>query len=204
MALPSWVPSYSWMRVKVGLVTSSGSAASRACAMPFTSVVLPVPSSPRSNRSCGGLSRAASLRPTSTVSAPLRVVNSCTWRSATGASLLILLPRGSPSRCALRTLHEPKPVRGNSDRARRQPLQPNITVLGPRTKAKSLRKMRKGIGGQQRVLVAFADSQVCGEAVEKDRGFDGLFRVVLVLRQQPGDHAGEQVAAASLGHARIA
>jgi len=41
----SRAPSYSWIRVKVGLVTSSASAASRAWAMPFTNVVLPVPRS---------------------------------------------------------------------------------------------------------------------------------------------------------------
>ncbi len=86
-------PSYSCSSVKVGLVTSSGSAASRASAMPFTSVVLPVPRSPVKSRSCGGARSAASFRPTAIVSASLRVVNSCTLPASTVASPVILPPR---------------------------------------------------------------------------------------------------------------
>src|SRR5271169_5298914 len=189
------------MSVKVGLVTSSGSAASRAWAMPFTRVVLPVPNSPRNSRSCGGFKRLASLRPTSIVSAPLRVVNWCVRPSATGASLLILLPRGSPSRYPLQSPHERRPVHEGS--SPRQPLQPNITVPGAGVKAKSPRKMRKTVRSEQGVLVLFADREVGSEPVEKDRRFDGALGIVLILREDPGHHAGEQVAAAAFCHARI-
>ena len=59
------VPSYSWISVKVGLVTSSGSAASSASAMPFTSVVLPAPRSPRRIRNFGGVEQLRNAVPDS-------------------------------------------------------------------------------------------------------------------------------------------
>src|SRR4051794_39327185 len=200
MGLPSCVPSYSWINVNVGLVTSSGSAASRACAIPFTRVVLPAPSSPRSKSNCGGLSKAASLRPTSTVSAPLRVVNSCTRPSATGASLLIQQPRGS---ALLGRLFD---CSTNPRRfaVPRQPLQPNITVIGTRAKAKSLRKVQKCVRGQQGVLLSFAHRKICRQAVQENRRFDGCFRLLLVLSQQPRHKPGQHIAASSLRHGGVA
>src|SRR5215831_7831640 len=45
--------------------------------MPFTSVVLPEPSSPRKSRSIGGSKPPASSRPRAMVSSGLAVVNSC-------------------------------------------------------------------------------------------------------------------------------
>src|ERR1700749_2556495 len=159
--------------------------------MPFTRVVLPVPSSPRNSRSCGGFKTPSSLRPTSMVSAPLRVVNWCVRPSATGASLLIQLPRGSPSRFPLQSPHERLPVHGNS--SPRQPLQPNITVPGAGVKAKSPRKLRKTIRSEQGVLVLFADRKVGGEPVEKDCRFDGPLGIILELRQDSRHDAREQV-----------
>src|SRR5579863_3593433 len=61
-------PRYSCTSVKVGLVTSSSAAASKAAAIPLTSVVLPAPRSPRSSTSLGGASKSASVRPKAIVS----------------------------------------------------------------------------------------------------------------------------------------
>ena len=52
-------PRYSWIRVKVGLVTSSALAAWKPSAMPLTMVVFPAPRSPRKKRCC----RASARRP---------------------------------------------------------------------------------------------------------------------------------------------
>jgi len=54
------------------------------------------------------------------------------------------------------------------------------------------------------VLVGLADGEVGGEPVEVDGGLDGAGRVARVLRQQGGYDAGEQVAAAALGHGGVA
>src|SRR6185437_475093 len=64
------------MRVKVGLVTSSSEAASKACAIPLTKVVLPAPRSPRRTTSFAGRSKGASSRPRAIVSSGEDVVNS--------------------------------------------------------------------------------------------------------------------------------
>src|SRR5271170_2835305 len=69
-------PRYSWIRVKVGLVTSSSEAAWKASAMPLTSVVLPAPRSPRSTTIFGGVSIVASVRPRAIVSSGDWVMNS--------------------------------------------------------------------------------------------------------------------------------
>src|ERR1700674_4946240 len=69
-------PRYSWISVKVGLVTSSSEAAWKASAMPLTSVVLPAPRSPRSTTIFGGASIAASVRPRAIVSSGDWVMNS--------------------------------------------------------------------------------------------------------------------------------
>src|SRR5271165_4986821 len=69
------LPSYSCTRVKVGLVTSSGSAASRAWAIPFTSVVLPAPRSPRRKSSVGEESSWAISPPIAMVSLLLLLTN---------------------------------------------------------------------------------------------------------------------------------
>src|SRR5258708_12711139 len=64
-------------RGKGGLVTSSAAAASKAAAIPLTSVVLPAPRSPRSSTSFGAASNAASVRPKAIVSSAECVVISC-------------------------------------------------------------------------------------------------------------------------------
>src|ERR1700733_12097867 len=69
------LPSYSWTRVKVGLVTSSGSAASRTWAIPFTSVVLPAPRSPRRKSNVGEESKWAISPPMAMVSLLLLLTN---------------------------------------------------------------------------------------------------------------------------------
>ena len=61
--------------VKVGLVTSSSAAAPRAAAIPFTSVVLPAPTSPRRITMSGGCSIAAMRSPSASVSSTERVLN---------------------------------------------------------------------------------------------------------------------------------
>ena len=90
------------------------------------------------------------------MSAPLRVVNSWIRPSATGASLLIQLPRGS----VLLGRHFNRSTNPHRFAVPRQPLQPNITVPGAGVKAKSLRKMRKTVRGEQGVLVLFANRKV--------------------------------------------
>jgi len=64
--------------------------------------------------------------------------------------------------------------------------------------------MRKTVRSEQGVLVLFADRKVGSEPVEKDRCLDSALGIVLILREDSGDHAGEQVAAAAFCHARIA
>src|SRR5208337_2353131 len=72
----SW-PRYSWIKVNVGLVTSSCEAAWRPSATPFTSVVLPAPKSPRRTTMRALFSVGASLRPSAIVSSAERVMYSC-------------------------------------------------------------------------------------------------------------------------------
>ena len=61
--------------VNVGLVTSSSLAAPSAAAIPFTSVVLPAPTSPRRITSSGGCSISAIRSPSSSVPSTDRVLN---------------------------------------------------------------------------------------------------------------------------------
>ena len=64
------------------------------------------------------------------------------------------------------------------------------------------------VGGEEGVLVAAdaraADSDIGSEAVEIDGGFDGALGVVGKLSEEAGDHAREEIAAPSFGHARVA
>src|SRR5450432_4173766 len=61
--------------VNVGLVTSSSAAAPRAAAIPFTSVVLPAPTSPRRITNIGGVSISAIRSPSSKVPSTDSVLN---------------------------------------------------------------------------------------------------------------------------------
>src|ERR1700691_6587158 len=111
--------------------------------MPFTSVVLPVPRSPRNSSNCGGLRRPVSLRPTAIVSALLCVVNSYVLPSANDAASVIAEPQRELRRAPL-------------VRRVQCPLQPNIPVFAVSIKTLGARLIRarqlpKRIGGQQRV-----------------------------------------------------
>src|SRR5215469_1414559 len=79
---------YSCRSVKVGLVTSSSSAARRPATMPFVSVVFLVPNSPLSKTSTGGWSVSARARPQATVCSAECVITS----SATRLQLLEQFP----------------------------------------------------------------------------------------------------------------
>ena len=63
--------------------------------------------------------------------------------------------------------------------------------------------MIERIGSQQSVLILYTHSEVGGQAVQMDRGFNRPRRIVRVLRQKSGDYSCEQVAAAAFGHSWI-
>src|SRR6267154_612634 len=67
-------PRYSCTSVKVGLVTSSSSAASNPAAIPLTSVVFPAPRLPRSRTNLGGDRSSVRVRPKAIVSSAEWVV----------------------------------------------------------------------------------------------------------------------------------
>ena len=69
---------------------------------------------------------------------------------------------------------------------------------------KSAKKMTNRVGGQQRVLVLLAQREVRGQPMQVDSSLHGLGRTIRELGQQGRDNAGQDVAAAAFGHARIA
>ena len=192
--LPSRVPSYSCSSVNVGLVTSSGSAASSACAIPFTSVVLPVPRSPRRISNCGGTQQIHQLAPHfDRVGAALcyEFVNPSfgDWRFlahcvASAERTAQHSRRGSPCNqtyplgCAFRKAQRPK--------------------------LKRTRKIFQAVGRKQSVLIRIAHSKIGGKSMQINRRLHRARNIVFELRQQPRDHPGQQIAAAALGHSRIA
>src|SRR5260370_36305522 len=72
---------YSWIRVNVGLATSSGSATPSPAMIPLASVVLPAPRLPINNTTARLGRVAAMRRPSSTVSSSECVSNALTHRS---------------------------------------------------------------------------------------------------------------------------
>ena len=64
--------------------------------------------------------------------------------------------------------------------------------------------MTNRVGGQQGVLVLLAQREVRGQPVQVDGSLHGLGRMIGKLRQHGRNNAGEDVAAAAFGHARIA
>src|SRR5689334_12198591 len=127
------------MRVKVGLATSSGSAAPRPCTMPFARVVFPAPRLPINNTTARAGSWPASRSPSAMVSAS-------------------------------------DPVRYRGTR-----------LQGPRQVPQNVRR-------DEALLADLARADFGREPSEVHRRRNRLVGPVGELGEQPGDHAGQDVA----------